>query len=196
MIKKEQEQVEVESRAALRDWLTQNHTREAGVWLVTYKKHCGQKYVSYDDIVEEVICFGWIDSLARKLDDDRSMLWIAPRKPGSNWSRRNKEIVARLKAAGLLMPPGLAKIEKAQADGTWNALDAVENLEVPPDLAEALAHYPDAASYFDAFPRSVKRGILEWILNAKRPQTRANRIAETARLAQDNIRANQWPRQR
>ncbi|MEZ4595295.1 MAG: YdeI/OmpD-associated family protein, partial [Chloroflexota bacterium] len=176
----EKEQVQVESRAALRDWLAQNHAREAGVWLVTFKKHCGAKYVSYDDIVEEVICFGWIDSLPRKLDDDRSMLWIAPRKPGSNWSGRNKEIVARLKATELLMPPGLAKIEAAQVDGTWNALDAVENLEVPPDLAEALAEYPAAATHFDAFPRSVKRGILEWILNAKRPKTRANRIAETA----------------
>ncbi|WP_420641676.1 YdeI/OmpD-associated family protein [Candidatus Leptofilum sp.] len=191
----EKEKVQVETRAELRGWLAQNHPRQGGVWLVTFKKHCGDKYVSYDDIVEELICFGWIDSMTRKLDADRSMLWIAPRKRGSNWSRRNKEIVARLEATGLLAPPGLAKIEAAKADGTWDALNAVENLEIPPDLAEALAQYPDAAAYFEAFPRSVKRGILEWIFNAKRPQTRAKRIEETARLAQDNLRANQWPRQ-
>lgn len=192
---KEKEQVQVESRTQLRQWLIHNYTRQAGVWLVTFKKHCGDKYVSYDDIVEEVICFGWIDSLTRKLDADRSMLWIAPRKLGSNWSGRNKQIVARLEAEGLLMPPGIAKIEAAKLDGSWNALDAVENLEIPPDLAEALAQDSVAANNFAAFPRSVKRGILEWIFNAKRPQTRTKRIEETARLAGDNIRANQWPRQ-
>lgn len=190
----EKEQIQVESRAELRQWLAENQGRSEGVWLVTFKKSAGDKYVSWDDIVQEVICFGWIDSQARKLDADRSMQWIAPRKPGSGWSRRNKEHVAQLAAAGLLMPAGLAKIEAAKADGSWNALDAVENLELPPDLVEALAEYTDAAANFEAFPRSVKRSILEWISNAKRPQTRQTRIEETARLAQDNIRANQWPR--
>lgn len=188
------EEVQVESRAALRQWLAQNHERGEGVWLVTFKKHCGDKYVSWDDIVQEVICFGWIDSQARKLDADRSMQWIAPRKPGSGWSRRNKAHVAQLEADGLLMPAGIAKIEAAKADGSWNALDAVENLETPLDLVEALAEYIDAVDNFEAFPRSVKRSILEWIQNAKRPQTRQKRVEETARLAQDNIRANQWPR--
>lgn len=190
----EKEQIQVESRAELRQWLAENQGRSEGVWLVTFKKSAGDKYVSWDDLVQEVICFGWIDGQARKLDADRSMQWIAPRKPGSGWSRRNKEHVAQLAAAGLLMPAGLAKIEAAKADGSWNALDAVENLELPPDLVEALAEYTDAAANFEAFPRSVKRSILEWISNAKRPQTRQTRIEETARLAQDNIRANQWPR--
>lgn len=190
----EKEQIQVESRAELRQWLAENQGRSEGVWLVTFKKSAGDKYVSWDDLVQEVICFGWIDGQARKLDADRSMQWIAPRKPGSGWSRRNKEHVAQLAAAGLLMPAGLAKIEAAKADGSWNALDAVENLELPPDLIEALAEYTDAAANFEAFPRSVKRSILEWISNAKRPQTRQTRIEETARLAQDNIRANQWPR--
>jgi uncharacterized protein YdeI (YjbR/CyaY-like superfamily) len=102
--------------------------------------------------------------------------------------------VAQLEAAGLLMPAGIAKIEAAKADGSWNALDAVENLELPQDLVEALAEYTDAAANFEAFPRSVKRSILEWIANAKQPSTRQKRIEETARLAQDNIRANQWRR--
>lgn len=190
----EKEQVQVESRAALRQWLAENHQRSKGVWLVTFKKSAGDKYVSWDDLVQEVICFGWIDSQARKVDTDRSMQWIAPRKRGSGWSRRNKEHVAQLEAAGLLLPAGMAKIEAAKADGSWNALDAVENLEISPDLAEALAVYTDAVDNFEAFPPSVKRSILEWIQNAKRPQTRQKRVEETARLAQDNIRANQWSR--
>lgn len=95
-------------------------------------------------------------------------------------------------AAGLMHPVGLAKVEQAKADGTWNALDGVEELQVPTDLSKALASYPSAAANFDAFPRAVKRGILEWILIAKRAETRAKRIDETARLASENIRANQW----
>ncbi len=192
----EKEQVQVESREELRQWLAQNHERQTGVWLVRFKKHTGQKHVSYDDMVEELLCFGWIDSLGRKLDDERSMLWIAPRQTGSGWSARNKVMVERLQEDGRIAPLGQAKIEAAKKDGSWNALDAVENLEIPDDLAEALAEYSDAAANFEAFPRSVKRGILEWIQNARRPPTRSKRIEETARLAQDNIRANQWPRQR
>ena len=91
-----------------------------------------------------------------------------------------------------MAPPGPAKIEAAKQDGSWSALDAVEALEIPPDLAAALAANPTAQSYFETFPRSVKRGILEWIANAKRPETRASRVEETARLAAENVRANQW----
>ena len=120
------------------------------------------------------------------------MLWFAPRKAGSWWSRPNKERVARLIAAGLMTDAGLAKVEAAKRDGAWNALDAVEALEVPRDLAAAFTEFPHAADHFDAFPRSAKRGILEWIAHAKRPETRAKRVRETAELAERNVRANQW----
>jgi uncharacterized protein YdeI (YjbR/CyaY-like superfamily) len=120
------------------------------------------------------------------------MLWFAPRKPGTGWSRPNKERAERMIAAGLITPAGLVKIETARQDGSWNALDAIEALEIPPDLDEALAAYPSARDYFDTFPRSVKRGILEWIASAKTPATRSKRIEETARLAEHNLRANQW----
>ncbi len=120
------------------------------------------------------------------------MLWFALRKPGTGWSRPNKERVERLIAAGLMTDAGLAKIEAARQDGSWTAFDAIENLEVPEDVAAALAAYPVAAQHFAAFPRSVKRGILEWIAMAKTPATRAKRVAETARLAEENKRANQW----
>lgn len=182
------------TRAEWRAWLEQHHTRKEGVWLITAKKGSGLPHLSYNDSVEEALCFGWIDSKGRALDAERSMLWFAPRKPRTGWSRPNKERLERLTAAGLLAPAGLAKIEAAKADGSWAALDAVEALEVPNDLAEALAAYPAAAANFEAFPRSAKRGILEWISTAKTPATRAKRVEETARLAQENVRANQWRR--
>ncbi len=178
--------------AEWRDWLAANHTRAEGVWLIYNKKSAGRPTVGYEAAVEEALCFGWVDSKGNKLDDERTMLWFAPRQPGSGWSRPNKERVERLIADGRMTPTGLAKIEAAQADGSWSLLDAVENLEIPDDLAAELARYPDARARFDAFPPSARRGILEWIVQARRPETRARRVAETARLAQENVRANQW----
>lgn len=184
--------VQPADRAAWRAWLRAHHQRDGGVWLVTFKKSSGKATIDYEAAVEEALAFGWIDSKPRKLDDQRTMLWFAPRKPGSGWSRPNKERVARLQQAGLMHTSGQAKVDAAIADGSWTALDAVEALAVPSDLAQALARLPPAAAHFEAFPRSAKRGILEWIANAKKPETRAARIDETARLAQRNERANQW----
>lgn len=183
--------VHPKTRAEWRKWLEKHHTQTEGLWLITYKKATGKPRIDYEESVEEALCFGWIDSKANKLDDDRSMLWFTPRKPGTGWSRPNKERIERLIAAGLLAPAGLAKIEAAKKDGSWEKLDAVEALEIPPDLEKALAAHPAARQYFEAFPRSVKRAILEWISNAKKPETRAKRVEETARLAAENRRANQ-----
>ncbi len=180
------------TRLEWRDWLKQHHTRTEGVWLISYKKATGKPVLAYEEAVEEALCFGWIDSKANKLDEERSMRWFSPRKTGTGWSRPNKERVERLMQAGLITPAGLAKVEAAKQDGSWYALDAVENLEIPLDLAQALAANQTAQTCFEAFPRSVKRSILEWISQAKKPETRASRIAETARLAAENIRANQW----
>lgn len=178
--------------AQWRRWLRAHHTRAEGVWLVSFKKATGQPRVAYDDAVEEAICFGWIDGKINRLDEERAMVWFAPRKPRTGWSRPNKERVERLIAAGRMQPAGMAKVEQARADGSWSLLDGVEQLEVPADLAVALDAYPHARLNFEAFPRSAKRAVLEWILTAKMPATRANRIAQTARLANENIRANQW----
>lgn len=179
-------------RMQWREWLQNHHAQPDGVWLVMWKKASGRAMLTYDDVVEEALCFGWIDSKPNKLDEDRSLLWIAPRKPGTGWSRLNKSRVESLIANQQMTPAGLAKVEAAKADGSWMALDAVENLEIPDDLRNALAHSIGATGYFDAFPRSVKRSILEWIGNAKTAETRAKRIAETAKLAAINERANQW----
>jgi uncharacterized protein YdeI (YjbR/CyaY-like superfamily) len=184
--------VHPKTRAEWRAWLAAHHQRDGGVWMISYKKATGKPFVAYDDAVEEALCFGWVDSKPNKLDDARSMLWFAPRKGGSGWSKPNKERVERMIAAGLMTAVGLAKVEAAKKDGTWTMLDSVESLEIPADLAKALKSFTAAAANFDAFPRSVKRGILEWILQAKKPETRAQRIDETARLAAENVRANQW----
>ncbi|MBD2112262.1 MULTISPECIES: YdeI/OmpD-associated family protein [Cyanophyceae] len=186
--------VQVESRAEWREWLATNHSRTEGLWLITYKKRPGKPHVSYDEVVEEALCFGWIDSKGNKLDDERTMLWMAPRQPGTGWSALNKKRIAALSEAGLMMPPGLAKIEAAKQDGSWELLDAIERLEVPTDLATALAENELARANFEAFPRSAKRGILEWIASAKRAETRTRRIAETVELAAQNLRANSWPK--
>lgn len=187
-----EERVQPGSVDEWRAWLAEHHARPTGVWLVTWKVGSGGPRITYDESVEQALCFGWVDSLGRALDAERTMLWFAPRKRRSGWSRPNKLRVERLLAAGLMAPAGLAVVEAAQADGSWTLLDAVEDLVVPDDLAAAFAAHPPAAERWEAFPRSAKRGILEWIVQAKRPETRAKRIAETAEKAAVNERANQW----
>ena len=187
-------QVEVRARAELRAWLLAHHGSSAGIWVVTFKKHAPDVHVSAVDVCEEALCFGWIDSLPRALDADRSMLLITPRRPKSAWSRVNKDRVERLLAEGAMAPAGLAVVAAAKDSGTWSALDAVEALELPADLVERFDAAPAAArANFEAFPRSAKRGILEWLQNAKRPETRAKRIDEVVRLAGEGQRALQWP---
>ena len=164
------------------------------MWVVTHKKTKGAPHVPYDDIADEAIAHGWVDSRPRKLDDRRSQLLVTPRKPKSGWSRVNKERVRRLEKAGLMTAAGTAAIDVAKENGAWTALDDVENLVEPDDLAGALDRDKDARRHWDEFPPSTKRGILEWISTAKKPETRDKRVKETARLAADNVRANQ-PRQ-
>ncbi|MEM8601362.1 MAG: YdeI/OmpD-associated family protein [Bacteroidota bacterium] len=184
------ERVEVTSRAAWRAWLGAHHAQPDGVWLVTYKKHTGTHYLDYDSIVEEALCFGWIDSLPRKLDAERTMLYVSPRKPKSIWSRLNKARVVALEDAGLMTGVGRAKIEAAKADGSWAIYDSVEDVIVPKDLRFALDDEPDAAVQFEAFSPSSKKGVLWWIKSAKRDATRTRRIAETVRLAKLGVVAN------
>ena len=159
------------------------------------KKSTGRAPFDYDSAVEEALCFGWIDSRARSLDAERSMLWMAPRKAGSGWSKSNKERVVRLVAGKRMAAAGLAKIAAAKKDGSWTSLDAVEAGVIPADLGAALDAKKKARTGFEAFTPSRRRMILHWIQSAKRPETRAKRIAETARLAAIGIPVNLWPKQ-
>jgi uncharacterized protein YdeI (YjbR/CyaY-like superfamily) len=181
-----------QDKAAWRAWLAENHAREKSVWLIIYKKESGVPSVYYDQAVDEALCFGWIDSKPNKRDEQSFYQFFAKRNPKSNWSKVNKLKVEKLVNQGLMTDAGLAVIEIAKQNGAWNALDAVEEMIIPDDLQMALDLLPQAKTYFEAFPRSVKRGILEWIGNAKQAETRQKRITETVTLAEKNERANQY----
>ena len=160
--------------------LAENYPREEGVWLITYKKATGLPTIEYDESVEEALCFGWVDSKAGTLDDKRSMLWFAPRKPTSGWSKSNKERVERLIAQGRMAPPGLAKVQTAKANGTWNAPRALwSGWKFLLDLAAALTATPDAAAYFDDFPAPSSGASWSGLQAPKRPRP-AGAVSETA----------------
>ena len=181
-----------ESRQAWREWLRENGENEKSVWLIIYKKKSKVPTVYYDEAVDEAMCFGWVDSKINARDELSFFQYFAKRNPKSNWSRVNKEKIARLMEAGLMEGPGLEMVRIAKENGTWTALDDVENLLIPPDMLKEFEKYTSAQENWENFPRSVKRGILEWIFNAKRPATRAKRIVETVSKAEQNIRANQY----
>lgn len=182
--------VHPKTRDEWRVWLERNHATSTGAWLVTARKETGHPRVEYAEAVEEALCFGWIDSKSNRLDDTRSLLWMSPRKPRSGWSKSNKERVERLERDGLMSDAGRAAVEAAKRNGAWSLLDSVEALELPDDLAAALARNAKAKANYDAFPPSSKKIILTWLATAKRPETRTRRIEETVRLAEQNIRAN------
>lgn len=183
--------VEILTRAQWRTWLADNHDRSTGVWVVYYKQSSGKAEVSYDDLVEESLCFGWIDSRPAKVDDERTSLYFCPRKRGSGWAATNKARIERLEAQGLIAPAGRAAIDQAKADGSWTLLDASEAALVPDDLLAAFDRHPGSREQFESFPRGVRKNIIGWIDLARTPETRARRIDEAARLAQQGIRANQ-----
>lgn len=179
--------LEVRSRAGLRAWLEANHASHGPVWLLLYKKHHAH-YVSWDEIVDELLCFGWIDSLRRSVDADRSTQYVSPRKPGGNWSGINKRKVEALERANRMTDAGRAAIERAKQDGSWTYLDDVEALVIPADLAALLATDAEAQANFEAFSKSAKFGFLYRLKSAKTEGTRAKRLEETLRAAQQNVR--------
>lgn len=180
------ERFKPKDRAAWRRWLTRNHERAPGVWLVCLK--APHRQIAYADAVEEALCFGWIDSVLQPVDEVCYMQLFTPRKPRSQWSRLNKQRVKALTAAGLMTAAGLAAIAAAKRSGSWTALDAVEALTVPPEFARALDAHPQARARFDAFSPSSKKMYLHWISTAKRDETRAKRIAKSVALIAEGIR--------
>lgn len=172
------QEIPAAGRKAWRRWLEKNHARSKSVWLVYYKKTSNQPSVAYAEAVEEALCFGWIDSTVRPIDDHRWKQLFTPRRPKSAWSKLNKSRVEKMTAAGLMTQAGLSAVDAAKANGSWSALDASENGIMPPDFKKALAANPAAKKHFAAFPPSAKKYTFQWIYDAKRPETRARRIAE------------------
>jgi len=179
--------LELPDRPALRAWLAENHATSAGVALAVGKKGGTATALTYDDAVEEALCFGWIDSTARRLDEHRYTINFTPRRPGGNWSRPNKVRVARLIAEGLMQPAGFAVIEAAKADGSWDLLTDVEALVIPDDLAATFAADPKAAAGWERMANSRKQMLLYAVVTAKRQETRARRIEQLLKAAREGL---------
>ena len=184
--------VHAKTRKEWRRWLEKNHQSEKSVWLIIYKKESNTPSVYYPEAVDEALCFGWIDSKANKRDKTSYYQFFSRRNPKSKWSRVNKEKVTYLIEQGLMQRAGFEMIEIAKQLGTWTALDEVENITIPEDLQELFLKNKTAFGNWENFPRSSKRGILEWIVNAKKPETRQKRIEETVSLAGKNVKANHY----
>jgi len=180
------------TRKEWRKWLEKNSQTDKSVWLIIYHKTSDTKSVYYEEAVEEAICFGWIDSIAHKRDEESKYQFFAVRKPKSNWSKANRERAVKMIEQGLMTSSGQRLIDLAKQTGTWEALVDVQNSVIPDDLQALLNKNKTALKNFLAFPPSSKRIILEWILNAKKPETRQKRIEETVKLAKDNIKANHY----
>jgi len=179
------EKVEVTSVAQLREWLELHHNQTDSIWLVTYKKHVADKYVSVDEILDEVLCFGWIDGIRRKLDDDRTMQLLGPRRV-QHWSNSYKERAARLERENRMHPAGLQAIAESKEKGLWDYLDDVDALVIPPDLIEAFKPHSGAIKTFETYAPSYKRNVLRWIKLAKTPTTRTKRITTLVRSTLQN----------
>jgi uncharacterized protein YdeI (YjbR/CyaY-like superfamily) len=170
------------TRAAWRTWLQKHHTSSTGVWLHFAKKHSKLPTVSYNDAVEEALCFGWIDGLTHPVDDTYYKQAFTPRKPKSAWAATNKARVEKLIAAKLMTPAGLAAIAQAKANGMWTKYDAVEAGTMPPDLKKALAS-AGVRKVFDAWTPGRQKQCFYYLTDAKKPETRAKRIAKIVEAA-------------
>lgn len=180
------------SRQDWRQWLQQNHGSEQSVWLIYHKKGTNKPSVTWSEAVDEALCFGWIDSTKRPLDDKKFMQFFSKRKPNSVWSKINKEKVRLLIDKGLITQAGYQSIETAKQNGSWEILDAVEDLKIPKDLAAAFKSRSGSKNFFLSLSRSARKSILQWLILAKRSETRQKRINEIAELASKGMKPKQF----
>lgn len=183
MEKKEIETFCPASRQQWRQWLEENHRSKQAVWLVYYKKKSNVASITWSEAVDEALCFGWIDSKAQAVDDEKFMQFFSRRKPKSVWSKINKEKIQRLMAEGLIAPAGYESIEIAKQNGSWTILDEVEELLLPNDLEIEFDTKPGSKDFFLSLSKSVRKAMLQWLVLAKQPETRQKRIREIAELA-------------
>ena len=174
--------VEVESVQELRDWLAKNYDRPDSVWLVTFKKSTPDKYISTSEVLDQLLCFGWIDGIRRKLNDEKTMQLISKRKV-QHWAKTYKDRAERLISEKRMEAPGYESIEISKSNGMWGFMDDVDQLIKPNDLQEALSGNSDALTFFDSINDSSKRFVLRWIKLAKTDKTRKNRIEKIVQLS-------------
>lgn len=192
MSKKEIETFYPKSQKEWRDWLEKNHVDQQSIWVIFYKTATKIPSMSWSDAVDEALCFGWIDSTKRTIDEKSYMQYFSKRKPNSNWSKINKEKVEQLTKNGKMTSAGFASVETAKENGSWTLLDDVEALVVPKDLNEALVKLKGASDHFDAFSKSTKKILLYWVISAKRVETRQKRILEIVQNAEENMVPKQF----
>ena len=180
------------SRAAWRAWLVRHHTSSNGVWLVMAKKHSGLATVSYSDAVEEALCFGWIDTTMNPVDATFYKQLFTPRRPKSTWAASNKARVERLITQGLMTAAGLAAIEVAKQNGSWTSLDGIESLQPPPELKSALGTNAAAKRQWPRYTSTCRKQFLFWLAGAKRPDTRARRVATIVECAAKGLTFAQY----
>jgi uncharacterized protein YdeI (YjbR/CyaY-like superfamily) len=178
------------NRQQWREWLEQNHDHKQSVWLIYHKKSAEIPTITWSEAVTEALCFGWIDSTSKPLDGQRFMQFFSKRKPDSGWSKINKDKVKKLIEAGLMAGAGFAVIEIAKQNGSWCLLDEVERLAVPQDLETALAGNPVAHEFFQSLSRSDKRNLLQWLVLAKKNETRQKRINEIVEFTKQKLKPN------
>ncbi len=192
MIKEESDQFCPASRPAWRRWLKQNHRSRESVWLVLYKKESNKPTINWSEAVDEALCFGWVDSKRKPLDKEKFLQFFSKRKPKGTWSKVNKEKIELLVDAGLMTPAGIETIEAAKQNGSWIILDEVEELVIPKDLKKEFKTRPGSKDFFLSLSKSVRKAILQWLVLAKRPETRQKRIEEIAELASQQLRPKQF----
>ncbi len=180
------------SKQAWRNWLLKNHDEKDAIWLVFYKKKAGKPTLTWSEAVDEALCFGWIDSVKRKLDEERSIQYFSKRKATSTWSKINKVKVEQLMEVNLMTSAGMRCIDIAKQNGMWELLDSVEALSIPEDLEAALLEKENAMDYFLSLSKSIRKGLLQWIVMAKRQETRNKRIVEIAELADKKMKPKQF----
>jgi uncharacterized protein YdeI (YjbR/CyaY-like superfamily) len=183
----ELKRVQPKSRAAWRSWLEKNHAASPGVLLVFAKKHTGLPTVTYEDAVQEALCFGWIDSLVKSIDDRFHMQMFTPRKPKSAWSATNKARLTKLMKSGVMAPAGLAAVAAAKKSGTWNSYAEVDKLTIPPELQRAFDANPDARKNWPTYTASAQRSFLHMVNGAKRPETREKRVRRVVDLVANKV---------
>lgn len=171
------------NRQEWRRWLERNHDKKQSVWLVQYRKEANVPTITWSEAVDQALCFGWIDSTRRSLEDGKFIQFFTKRKPGGTWSKVNKEKVQRFVEEGLMAPAGLAAIERAKQNGAWAILDEVEELQIPADLAHEFRGRPGSEAFFLSLSMSIRKRLLQWIVLAKRAETREKRITDIAKHA-------------
>jgi uncharacterized protein YdeI (YjbR/CyaY-like superfamily) len=176
-------QLYVKTRKEWREWLNKNHNKSSGIWLVFYKKHTGKAALEYDDAVEEALCFGWIDSIIKKIDDEKYARKLTPRKADSRWSEINKKRIAKLRRQGLLAEAGNGKVKEARASGLWNEPDRPQiSPDIPGELKSELAKNRKARNFFDQLAPSYQKQFIGWISVAKQQETKERRLRESIAL--------------